>query len=503
VTVQKGTVHKIGVVDFAMLPGACGGDNYRMLLTLLDSSGTDARKNKESNVTVFVQDDSGTVIPSPRAYTTGRFIVWRRTSFKLCVLVNDTAEADLDWAFIKGVYKKAFMELRPPKSGAAPAGGFFTLTVAQWARIVGTVMSDVPEAQVAANFTPVSYAISLFPPAVAIAYTPRLATAFAGAGVLAKDIPGAITGTYQAKLLQIAKQAVSLACSQASPVIPDPFTGNAQTKQDDGNGPYMFLCRDGIAGVPPSNIGTVLGAYEGDRLFWFRNPGGPSGGTWATSTCAHELGHLRSLRHSHTSAAGATFSSGGTNTVINLVGPYVNGNPMDHDPLDAYHCLMGYLRQLDSDHCAMCQLSLRFYDRVAIQKAGNYKETLMKTEGPVTLVQVAIDAAQNITLTPVGPATALSLASSQSVDIMAVGPETAFQNRSGNNNKGRVNLSDVPKDEGGKWNIGGQVGAITITEIDANRATARYRVTAAGVGIATLQYRNGKDPTAACLFAVT
>jgi hypothetical protein len=331
---------------------------------------------------------------------------------------------------------------------------------------------------------------------VATEYTTALNTKYAA--MTADDRASSIQSDFMTKLLVIAKKSINLACDQASPKVPSPFSGSALTDQDDGNGPYIFLCRDNN-----QNIGSILGAYEGDRLFWFRHPGGADGDKWATSTAAHEMGHLRSLRHSHTSIRAITYVNGAANTATNLVGPYVNGNPLDHDPVDAYRCLMGYLRPLDATHCAMCQLSLRLYDRVAISKDGNYRDEIMKTEGPVNLAVLTVDASNNVTLTQITAAVPLSLAGHQTVDIMAVGPEVPYTNRGGNNVKGRVNMTDVPRGEANMWSRSGQAGAVSITEVGKEGIFARYRVKATAKGTVTLTFRNGKNPTASCTINVT
>jgi hypothetical protein len=127
----------------------------------------------------------------------------------------------------------------------------------------------------------------------------------------------------------------------------------------------------------------------------------------------------------------------------------------------------------------------------------------MKKEGPVTVARLSVDAAHNVTITQVTATIPLALASHQSADIMVVGPEVTYATRNGGTPKGRVNMTDVPSDEAGKWTLTGAAGAVTIAEQNAGGEYARYRVTANAAGTVTVQFRNGKDPTASCVFQVT
>ena len=119
---------KVGVVDFAFCPYPAGGDNYRFLITLEDGSGTDVRNTKENGRAVELRGMRDDLIPKPLAYTTGRFIIWKRMFIKLVVLVNDAPKSAINWAFIQGIYRKSFVDIVPPSD----PGGYFTLIAARW-----------------------------------------------------------------------------------------------------------------------------------------------------------------------------------------------------------------------------------------------------------------------------------------------------------------------------------------------------------------------------------
>ncbi|MRR37590.1 hypothetical protein EG829_23630, partial [bacterium] len=96
---------KIGIADFVFNPLPIGGDNYRFLLTLTDGSGTDIRDTKSNGADVEILDDKKAPIPAPRAYCTGRFVMWRRLDVRLMLTANMLAAADIDWDKVRGYYK--------------------------------------------------------------------------------------------------------------------------------------------------------------------------------------------------------------------------------------------------------------------------------------------------------------------------------------------------------------------------------------------------------------
>ena len=95
----------------------------------------------------------------------------------------------------------------------------------------------------------------------------------------------------------------------------------------------------------------------------------PTARPYATSTCAHEFGHVKSLRHAHTNALPVWYIGPGAPVQTLLVDPNNNNQPLDHDSKDAFACLMSYTRPINAEPCGFCALSMRFYDRVEIQKA--------------------------------------------------------------------------------------------------------------------------------------
>ncbi len=113
---DKGRKVKIGIADFVFNPLPIGGDNYRFLVTLTDGSGKDIRETKVNGADVEVVDDKNAILPKPRAYCTGRFVIWRRLDVRLMLNANMLAAADIDWNKVKGYYRHAFTEVTDPST---------------------------------------------------------------------------------------------------------------------------------------------------------------------------------------------------------------------------------------------------------------------------------------------------------------------------------------------------------------------------------------------------
>ena len=371
-----GDKKKVGIADMAFVPWPAGGDKFRMLFSLWEGN-CDVRETKENGKDVEVVDDDDKPIEKPRSYVTGRFLIWRKTEFKLCVLTNNTAEADIDWDDITAMYRKMFVEVVKPEKTV-------TLTREAWARTLKSLYSSVPNINDNAHYTEAVYNATLFPDVVATS-----------AGFNGFDA-----------VESFGREAIKQACADEG--IDDPSAGNARKDQRDGNGMFMFLCKD-------PRVGSVLGAYVGDRIFWMRKADPPNSAAKSTSTCAHEFGHVKSLRHAHTNTdAGWYMTAPAAPTQTIYINPHVNNQPIDHDAKDAFACLMSYTRPIDAEPCGLCALSMRFYDRVEIQKGNRFQDEILERSGPVTIATYSTSGAGDVVLTPVpGP---IPLSTSTQVD---------------------------------------------------------------------------------------
>ena len=456
----SGEKKKVGVADTAFTPWPASGDKYRFLFTLVEGA-KDIRDTQDNGAAVTLVDDQDKPIAKPRTYVTGRFVMWRKTQFKLCILANNTLEAHIRWNSVRAMYRKMFLEVVKPAS-------FVTLTREAWTRILKSQYSGVANINSAANYTATVYDTTLFPDVVN--------------GSAGFDAFNAVES--------FAREAIKRACSDAG--IPDPSAGDARTDQRDGNGMFMFLCKD-------PRVGSVLGAYIGDRIFWMQRPSGGNGTAMATSTCAHEFGHVKSLRHAHTRVEVVWLMGGGMPTQTMLVNPNFNNQPLDHDSKDAYACLMSYTRPIDAEPCGFCALSMRFYDRVEIQKQNRYRDEIIERSGPVTMVQYTLSGVNHL-LTPITGPIALDSSVNQSVDILAVGPEVDYITRGGTAMKGRVNMVVYPRDETPWRRNNNRIG---VAYQGTGTHLVRMRVTANSPGVATVTYRTGKNPSGSVTFNIS
>jgi hypothetical protein len=392
---------KVGVADFAFCPPSVGGDNYRFLITLM-KGGKDIREVKENGLACRMKDSGGALIPEKQAYCTGRIVLWKRVHFKLMACCNGLTNADITWATVQSVYRKAFMEVVEPE-------------------IVYTVRRSTWKAALKAHFPAQSAALD--------------AAAETGAPVYATDfVPPSLQATFDLDndLQPLALELVDKACDRRGVTSP-----RVNTAQDNSEGLFIFYCRMG------SYNSSAVGAYFSDRTFWFFEQGDqPS----TTSTCAHELGHAMYLRHSHTLRMGLNLTVGGVMTRITVPDGDFNNNLLDHDQNDAFACLMSYTRATTAAPCGLCCLTLRMFDRVKIADPARFQKQAMKAAGPAAFYQYTPgtappSAGQPMATPNVATDVISDLASGSWKALMVLGPEVDFTDRSGSARKGRLNLT--------------------------------------------------------------
>ncbi len=471
---------KVGVADFAFMPFPVAGDNYRFLLTLLNGD-QDIRDTRENGANVIFKDDRSRVIPKPRAYVTGKFTIWKKIEFRLCVLCNGLTRNDLTWSQVTESYRRMFIEVVEPAT-------FYSLTRDQWRDITrNSVFNGAPGVNQAIRYEQSVFDRTLFHENFGL------------------DIP-------DSRVERFARAAIRLACSQTPApgggTLPDPSAGAARDQQSDGNGLYMFLCRDAR---------SFLGAYVGDRIFWMAKrqfqPTDALDIEDVTFTAAHEFGHVKSLRHSHTATRAVNFTDAGGNAYVLQVSHPNNGNvfPIDHDGRDAFECIMSYsatsMTNNDSTMagpCGLCALSMRFYDRVEIQKAANYRNEIQRTYGPASFVlHTGTGAALALAEQAAGATITLRLgnAAQRSAELLVLGAEQSISRLGGTPLRCRPNIILL-----GGTTIASQFtrtadpstpnARVDLAFRGSGTPLLRVRVTATARGLVTLTFRNGLDPTA-------
>ncbi len=365
----SGTARTVGVSDFAFCPPPIGGDNFRMLLSVKGGVGDapdpakDIRDQDANGARVKFLDDQQKAIPVAAAYTTGRFVIWRKVEFALQVCVNGVAANLVDWDLVKETYRRSFLEVVPPARVE-------NVDRAEWIQAMKTCGHFIP-------------ADTFFTQAGGV-----LDTRFSQAFIPGKRGTGANKkkfklwggdrwnlldndGSPDAAVHALAKKCLELVCTRLGVNFPYPIGNN---QQSNPNGLYIVsaLCTlTNTAASPDEGIDDgTLGEYIGDRFFYSFPPNAQR----ATRNIAHELGHTLYLSHSYTTAKAVSHVPAvGAAQQIHLAN-ITSGTANDHDQEDAGPCLMGYLSGnylslVRSYPCGICDFVLRFYDKSQIVSA--------------------------------------------------------------------------------------------------------------------------------------
>lgn len=520
---------KIGVADLAFTPYPAFGDNFRFLITLINDSGQDVRDTRENGHPVEMTDQTnGAAIPKPRAYTTGRFILWKRMKIKMVVLINRTSASDLDWAGMKSVYRKSFIDIEEPDP--AP-NGYVSLRPEQWINLLKQIFPS------ATDTTALDALLTAAPPNDLNTVYGRF------------FFPAHLQNTKTRAVLRSAidtfiRNAVTLACSSDGRNLepPDSTEGRKQDKtvrDRNSEGFFVGLVRTLVdPATAPNNatlgnvrsLANLLGVSFGDRMFWFNNGSQHPGNTiqLTTNTLSHEMGHAQYLRHGITQGnySGSGGGGGGDNGTWNGAAPAGGGAApaavafdffhsqyncqlLDHDHNDAYNCLMSYSPQrvVSVAPCGVCDLTMRFYDRVKIQAAAEYQNQITQGLSPASIAQVT---ALNKTSNTAGAVVAASwtlqeppltgtpavrrlpnLRVGNTMDVVCVSKEAVYDSQAGPGARGRVNLScaDTNAASLAFWRTQStDGGAISLAVLENNR----IQLTGTTPGTVTLSFsRNG------------
>jgi len=508
---------KVGVADLAFLPYPAFGDNFRFLITLVEGT-QDVRDTQENGHDVEVTDHLNRPIPKPRAYTTGRFIVWKRMRIRKVVLVNRTSPGDFNWGGMRTVYRKSFIDIVEPAAGDA---GYFRLTADQWIEKLKEIFTSGADATAldALKTPPASlatlYGQNFFPPHLQNNKT---------------------RAELRSAIDSFVRKVTTLACEQHQPTAlepPDSPAGKAQGPDiaaSGSDGFFVTLLRRLVdPATAPNNatagnvrsLANLLGAAFGDRMFWFTNGQLHPSNTieLTTNTLSHEMGHAQYLRHGHTNGVIGGGGGGGDRGIWNGAAPLgggaapapinfrffssqTNNQYRDHDQNDAYNCLMSYTPQRVSSiaPCAVCNLTLRFWDRVKIQSAAEYREEIMSglEDAVIALVSNLVQTAgsspsgtwtlREPSLQVGGGASRLpNVRVGNNIIVVAVSRQETYHSQSGPGTFGRINLSclDTNAASLGLWSQNSTNGGrVTFAVVGGNR----IRVTGASAGLVTIWF---------------
>lgn len=478
---------KIGIADFALRPLPIGGDNYRFLLWLVDDADKDIRTTKINGADVVLLDDEKNVIPAPRAYCSGRFVIWRKVDIRLLLTSNGLAAGDINWNTVRSYYRHVFTEINGPvETRALPLAGWRQSLIDVFNN--GNATGDYANMD---NFRPAGsapgdgnynniYNQGLFPPFM----------------LPPPDAKKKSSTDAQNLCNDILKKAVSA----LDPVQNPPLTAKKRNIERTGEGIYMLYSK--------CNAGGLLGCWLGNgKLFVAEHTGAYAGETNETTT--HEMAHGFFMRHAHTNSQKrwdatnqewVTFNvtytpAGGAATAIQLINPKENCFPEDHDQEYAFKCTMSYLEE--EQFCGMCALTLRFADRVEIQKKSRFQDRIMRgffedSTTPANTAKIVYLEYNNATPNNlVLKETIPSLTHNNTMYLMAVGPERRYT-AAGAAQRGRVNLSCAHKNPASLWKSS-NTSVLTIKVI----GTICIEIKGKTAGTATVTYsRNGKSATA-------
>ncbi len=476
-TLQDGVKKiKVGVADFAFRPKPIGGDNYRFLLWLVDDTGKDVRKKKINGVNVTLVDKSDLVIPLPRAYCTGRFIIWRKVDIRLLLTANGLSAGDFSWDTVKAYYRHVFTEIsEPAQTTALPAAGWrqSLIDVFNSGNRTGDYAND-------GNFTDVIYHNGLFPSFM---------------------LPPAAAKKTSTDVMNLCSDIMNKAVQALDPVENPPLTAKKRNIEKTGEGIYMLYTKD--------NSDNLLGCWLGNgRLLVAQHTGvyAPE----LNQTTTHEMAHGFFLRHANTNTqqvydpsqpanhrwvdTSVTFhSSAGADQSIQLVDPGVNCFPEDHDQDYSFKCIMTYLEE--EQFCGLCALTLRFADRIEIQKKNRFQDRIMRgffedtgdENNTARIVRLNDADPNNIILNETIP----SIQKNHVIYLMAVGPLRQYTS-AGSARHGRINLTCAHKKPDTLWKSSN-------THIFTVKTWGGYcaEIKAKRAGNATVTFkRNGKSATA-------
>ena len=469
---------KIGMADFAFRPMPIGGDNYRFLFWLVDGSENDVRDTDINGAPVTLWDHNRSAIPKPRAYCCGRIVMWRKVDIRLLLVANGLGLNDIDWNRVKGYYRHVFTEISDPADTVR-------LSLAAWRNSLiqvfnaGLVTGDFANMD---NFRPPGSA----PPADPNDQSGDYHRIYRN-GLFPPFMVSTVPAYTTADLMDLCKHILNTAV-EALPAFHGQTTARDRNIKQTGEGIYVLYAK--------ANVGGLLGFWAGNGRLLV----GEHTGVYApelNETTTHEMAHGFFMRHAHTNTDDVSYTpaGGGAAATIQLVRPRRNCFPEDHDQEYAFKCTMNYLQE--EQFCAGCALTLRFADRVEIQKQNRFQDRLMR--GFFEDSDDNTNTAKIVRARRVGGVLRLNetipnlphTGANNKMYLMAVGPLRRYR-AAGADRTGRVNLSCAHDRPASLWRSSNP-GILSIRVIDP----LAIQVEGKGAGTATVTYsRNGKSVSA-------
>lgn len=363
---------RVAVCDVIFRPKPISGDSYRFLLRLVDASGTDIRQTRDAGRSVRLEDDAGQEIPHPRAYTTGAVVVWRKIEIGLLVWTNKLSSSSVNWNEVQRACREAYIELTQPLRVHELTRDGWRQAMIKYFKNAGVGLTE-RELSNPNNYGDSDFRKAFYPgflqrpPNTWKPYTARL-DRFCDQGCGRKTEATRyncrecewLEDLENTHLPKITQQIIRDTCTELNLRPPQ------QASRQLGIPGYCVLLARKI--YPGADLG---GLYVPECQFYLRNE------AYASTVFQHELGHGLYLRHSLTSPmqidgeiSGIYQSSSGNRQEVFFCSMEEDCYPADHDQNNSVDCVMAYGNQdIKTNFCALCQLTLRHYDTLALRKS--------------------------------------------------------------------------------------------------------------------------------------
>ncbi len=376
----------IGISEVIFFPQPIGGDNYQFSIKVTDRNGN----------ALSLEDENSKEI---KKINTGKFTIWRKIFIDLLVTFDNVDLSYINWDIVNKSYNSAFIEVVQPLPAKIKK-----YNQGEWKKTVKDYFkNDVgsPSAAIRNDDSKYNYDKFFLP-----------------------DFPGANDDWSWTHGEGLSKKFFAKAYKEMNLKNP---RKNDQA-QNDTPGLFVFLCKK------LHKTSNALGMYAGDREFFMVTVGD------ATVTFTHEMGHAVYLRHSITDF---DFKNYVTSDIL-------NSNWLDHDQNDAIACTMSY----DNDYfgsdgktvrksnptewhfCAVCLLTLRFYDRVKLSNDISVQKIIYEKFNPVEIT--------DDTFTSI-PSKTISMKKDKHIDFKALAKDEGVKNNDGNFKKDLTSMSK------GRW----------------------------------------------------
>ena len=317
-----------GVVDLLFHPPPIAGDNYRIRVTLVDSSGQNVRLKDEPDSELY-----------PLYFQTPTITVWKRLKIEMVACQHGVDYNTLNWNTIKSAYHDAFIEVTEP-----PNEKRYSISFSEWKEYLGEVVYNGWHTNEWNEYSKLDNVVDHIIDFDKYSF-PQAHDRIPGSDLLTPlddnfQNPNKTTWTF---LSSITKAIVrdKLGATDYNRLK------NAKTGTDLGI--CILICKLPFEG---SRVG---GMSIFDKMFYMIDSG-------AATAFVHELGHALFLRH------GATFfvqNSSFPFTTRSETGSQSGPFWDDHDSQDIISCVMSYenYSPVEWHFCGLCLLSLRLYDK--------------------------------------------------------------------------------------------------------------------------------------------